>query len=245
MSSSPAPVKKGKKRKSEELEADLNTYPRSLRDKINVPKPSSQAAASGDFASIDAILDDPPPPYSTVAQGRTENKPEEPAQWCQSGDEEMAAFTADYEEEYYVTETRIRTETKKRKSFSQVPSETMLPAQAPLDAHPEAHPGQGPVVPRRPGPGRVLGKPQAENRPRARRGHAVPARQAGTPVPALPRPAPGRPPPARLTRGMAGMVARHHPPAHPPRSQRAGTPGPPGKGRNRPRPRARILPPEP
>ena len=140
MLSSPTPVKKGKKRKSEEFEADLNTYPRSLRDKINVPKPSSQAAASGDFTSIDAILDDPPPPYSTVAQRQTENKHEEPAQWCQSGDEEMAAFTADYEEEYYVTETRIRTETKKRKSFSQVPSETMLPAQAPLSQKPSLSP---------------------------------------------------------------------------------------------------------
>lgn len=140
VSSSPAPVKKGKKRKSEEFEADLDTFPHSLRDKVNVPKPSSQAAASGDFTSIDAILDDPPPPYSTVAQRQTENKPEEPAQWCQSGDEEMAAFAADYEEEYYVTETRIRTETKKRKSFSRVPSETMPPAQAPLSQKPSPSP---------------------------------------------------------------------------------------------------------
>ncbi|OCL04305.1 hypothetical protein AOQ84DRAFT_442177 [Glonium stellatum] len=133
LSSSPIPAKKGQKRKSEEFEADLNVYPRSPRGKTNIAEPLSQAVAPSNFTSIDAILDDPPPPYSTVAQARTENNPEEPAQWCQSDDEEMVAFAMEYgEEEYSVTETRIRTETRKRKSLSRVPSETMPPTQTSL-----------------------------------------------------------------------------------------------------------------
>ena len=125
------------------------------------------------------------------------------------------------------------------------PGHRRLPAAAQLDRHPEAHHGQGPVVPRRPGPDRILGEPEAEERPRARRGHPDPAHQAGTPVPGT-----------AATRSSTSTICPPHPrngktggtaspartsPAQPARRE----PRANRKERDRPHPHARILPPLP
>ncbi|OCK76225.1 hypothetical protein K432DRAFT_336094 [Lepidopterella palustris CBS 459.81] len=129
LSSSPVAVQKSKKRKSDEFESNLHQRSRSTRKKISAPETLPQNGGSGEFTSIDAIINDPPPPYSTLAQYRTEHSEDEPEDWREGDFQTEPLFPVDHdEEEYFFTETRITTETRKRRSLSRVPSDTMSPA---------------------------------------------------------------------------------------------------------------------
>jgi len=118
--------KRGRKRKSDEIESDFNNQPDELRSEALVRGRTATRPASAGFVAIDTYLDEAPPPYSTNperpkakqataslggnAQGHTSDVA------LSEGDLDFA------EEEYSITETRIRTETRKRKSMSRAPS---------------------------------------------------------------------------------------------------------------------------
>ncbi|RAR07284.1 atp-dependent dna helicase [Stemphylium lycopersici] len=122
--SSPVPTRtpKGRKRKSEEYEADLR------RNKS--PRPTRAAPAfspqpdDDDFPDIDDMVmapHSPPPPYSTVAKG--ENHP--PGQTTTAEDDDMEAMLQLEEEERQKEEAEqiASTQLRKRKSLSRVPSD--------------------------------------------------------------------------------------------------------------------------
>lgn len=122
--SSPVPTRtpKGRKRKSEEFEADLRhaKSPRPVRAAPALsPEPDDD-----DFPDIDDMImapDSPPPPYSTVA-GSTRHPPRQTAA---AEDDDMEAMLQLEEEERQMIELEqaISTQQRKRKPLSRVASE--------------------------------------------------------------------------------------------------------------------------
>ncbi|KAF2121812.1 P-loop containing nucleoside triphosphate hydrolase protein [Lophiotrema nucula] len=120
-SSSPVPVKKGKKRKSEEYEEDLR-----LRKS---PRPVRAAPAEesdpfdNDFVNIDSVLehpDSPPPPYSTTVPGVQQAN-------VFNDHEDLGMTVPDDDEMMAMQEAEMSPVPKKRKSLSRVPSEATAP----------------------------------------------------------------------------------------------------------------------
>ncbi|XP_014553346.1 hypothetical protein COCVIDRAFT_108007 [Bipolaris victoriae FI3] len=124
--SSPVPMRtpKGRKRKSDEFEADLRQAksPRPIRA---APTLASEPDDDDDeFPDIEDIVmapDSPPPPYSIVA-GVTKPLPEQAAD---TEDDDMEAMLQIEEEERRIAEAEqvVSTQPRKRKPLSRVPSE--------------------------------------------------------------------------------------------------------------------------
>lgn len=113
----------GRKRKSAEFEADTPKTSHQDSD-----KPPSASPSDSDFAAIDEILEDPPPPYSTVVDNSGKDAVQPTRERPAKNIEESHGEHAVEEEEYSVTETHIRSETRKRKSLSRMPSNTAFMA---------------------------------------------------------------------------------------------------------------------
>jgi len=127
--------KRGRKRKSEEIESDAKIQLHDLRGPTPRTGRTGARLPSAGFVAIESYSDEAPPPYSTDPdQPRAKKMAASVAEdvVISSSDIELSqkdlAFT---EEEYSVTETSIRTETRKRKSRSQAPSSSG----SKLDAH--------------------------------------------------------------------------------------------------------------
>ena len=123
--SSPVPMRtpKGRKRKSDEFEADLQNA-KSPKPTRKSPKLSPELA-DDDFPDIDDMVmapDSPPPPYSTIVRGVRQN----PEPMATSEDDDIEAMLQLEEEERQLAEVEQATVTqrRKRKSLSRVPSES-------------------------------------------------------------------------------------------------------------------------
>ncbi|KAF5844900.1 hypothetical protein GGP41_008836 [Bipolaris sorokiniana] len=124
--SSPVPMRtpKGRKRKSDEFEADLRhaKSPRSTRAAPTLaPEPDDD---DDEFPDIDDMVmapDSPPPPYSIVAGG-AKSPPEQAAD---AEEDDMEAMLQIEEEERRIAEAEqaASTQPRKRKPLSRVPSE--------------------------------------------------------------------------------------------------------------------------
>ncbi|KAJ6201304.1 hypothetical protein J3E72DRAFT_232767 [Bipolaris maydis] len=124
--SSPVPMRtpKGRKRKSDEFEADLRhaKSPRPIRAAPTLaPEPDDD---DDEFPDIDDMVmapDSPPPPYSIVAGGA--KPPPDPA--ADAEDDDMEAMLQIEEEERRIAEAEqaVPTQPRKRKPLSRVPSE--------------------------------------------------------------------------------------------------------------------------
>ncbi|KAK3076887.1 hypothetical protein LTS18_011732, partial [Coniosporium uncinatum] len=129
--SSPAPanLQAGRKRKSDEYQADSG----GTRDKAVKHEAASKSASelrpSQEFKAIDELVDeqqpdDPPPPYSTLAKhGTAHGASARSRNIARKNSEELYGPDDFDEEQTSVTEMRIRTETRTRKSLSRKPSD--------------------------------------------------------------------------------------------------------------------------
>jgi bloom syndrome protein len=121
--SSPIPTRtpKGRKRKSEEYEADLR-HKKSPRP-IRAAPAFSPEPDDDEFPDIDDMVmapHSPPPPYSTVAKGANHS----PGQTATAGDDDMEAMLQLEEEERQKEEAeQTSSQLRKRKSLSRVPSD--------------------------------------------------------------------------------------------------------------------------
>lgn len=118
--------KRGRKRKSEEIESDARNQSPDLRGPTPRKGRTGVRLPSAGFVAIESYSDEAPPPYSTnPEQSQAKKIAASIAEdvLISSSDAELSqkdlAFT---EEEYSVTETRTRTETRKRKSMSRAAS---------------------------------------------------------------------------------------------------------------------------
>jgi bloom syndrome protein len=113
----PEPLKRGRKRKSDELfsETRHNDSARSERQRCQW-----SLSPTDEFIDIDTLVvpEDPPPPYTTQAPpSRNRSKNNTVQQTVEACSED-----SDIEEEYHITETISRTETRVRKGLSRKPS---------------------------------------------------------------------------------------------------------------------------
>ncbi len=125
--SSPAPMRtsKGRKRKSDEYEADIRRTksPRPIR---KAPALSPEPVDDDDFPDIDDMVmapDSPPPPYSTTVEGAGKRSKHILA----AEDDDLEAMLQLEEEERQMAnaENVIAAQPRKRKSLSRVPSENV------------------------------------------------------------------------------------------------------------------------
>ena len=118
--------KRGRKRKSEEIESDPQTQPDELRNVASGRGRTVARPLSAGFVAIETYSEEAPPPYSTNPDRSEANKLTSPM----GGDLSIPPSDAEHsqedlgftEEEYSATETKVRTETRKRKAISRAPS---------------------------------------------------------------------------------------------------------------------------
>lgn len=118
--------KRGRKRKSEEFESDTRLQSDELPGAAPRRGRTGARPPSAGFVAIESYSDEAPPPYSTnpdqlrakhfaASKGAHSSMP--------SSDVELSQKDLGFmEEEFSATETRVRTQTRKRKSMSRVPS---------------------------------------------------------------------------------------------------------------------------
>ena len=118
--------KRGKKRKSEEIDSGPNSQTEEPRSTALGRGRALTRSASPGFVAIESYLDEAPPPYSTNPEQLQAKQTTAPAVGnglSQSSEHELSEKDQGFtEEEYSVIETRIRTETRRRKSMSRVSS---------------------------------------------------------------------------------------------------------------------------
>jgi bloom syndrome protein len=118
-------VKRGKKRKSDEYRIDNTTRRHIDQSRSKGKSQQRELSPSDDFVDIDTldvpnedVPDEPPPPYASQAVPLESNEISEYVEPTVEADADMS----DVDEEYMVTETISRTETRIRKSLNRKPS---------------------------------------------------------------------------------------------------------------------------
>ncbi|KAF2500293.1 hypothetical protein BU16DRAFT_478598 [Lophium mytilinum] len=126
----PVPEARGKKRKSEDFESDLRPEPRSRPPRAKAANANISSSNDHEFMPIDVVLsdplDEPPPPYSTIAHNRKSPEKEE------SFDSHDIDEDDEDEKTFITTEERTTIKTTSvRRSLSRVTSDILLPSPKP------------------------------------------------------------------------------------------------------------------